>query len=471
MELEEEDLLDALDELIEARVIKEDQGYLDDHYSFKNIHARTIVYETMSRTRRRVMHKKVGEALEKLHQEDMDSVLYNLANHFTKGRDPEKGVQYSIMAGDKASELLASEEAFGFYSKAVGLLGDSEKSEESQKILLYLLMRLGGVCDVLGRWEESIESFERAVVISGELDDGDDLVTAHNKLGSLYSRRGQWDKAISHYRAGEDKSREIDDKIGLSNSSFGLSMVYYKKGDYEVAVEGINKSLDIIGGMEGDEKDTNLARFTRMLGAAYYRMGELDKAEEHFMRALEVYINKGDKSEIGSTKHRLGMLANRRGEYEKALGHFKEAQEDFDTVGDIFKSSKNLINLGETYFNMGDTEKALENYEKAESINRRIGNTYGLAIAIGLQGRAFTDLGDYGKAEEYFQQNKKISEELENMYGLAIVHRDMGVLYYKQGKKDEAVELMKKSLAIFEEIKSGEAEEARQKLEEMLSGQ
>ena len=69
--LDELPLVDALDELWTRRIVREQDG---DSYDFSHDRIREVAYQEISRARRRLLHRKVAEALEELHGDDLDNV-------------------------------------------------------------------------------------------------------------------------------------------------------------------------------------------------------------------------------------------------------------------------------------------------------------------------------------------------------------------------------------------------------------
>lgn len=112
-ELGEEDLVDLLDDGLRASVIEEvptNAGL----YTFAHALICHTLYEDLSATRRRLLHRRVGEALEELYAADPGDRIGELARHWceaTQPADVEKALRFSLLAGDAAAEALAHDEA------------------------------------------------------------------------------------------------------------------------------------------------------------------------------------------------------------------------------------------------------------------------------------------------------------------------------------------------------------------------
>ncbi len=370
-----------------------------------------------------------------------------------------KALDHSITAGDMATSCYAHLEAIRYYDISLRCLESVALDNKDEKIIEVLVKKARN-WNVIGEWTEAVDAYKQALSLADGLGNRDITKALRGDLGLIYMRKSMWKDSLECFEDLLKMSTEDNNVVEIANASFGIAMVSYKKGDYPVAIGEYKKVIEGISGLEDEQKKPHLGRFTRMLGAAHYRMGELEEAGKCFQESLRIYTGLGDDFEIGVTKHRLGMLANRKGEYDSAISYYGDALAKFEEIGNVFQMSKNLINLGESYFNQGKTELALENYKKAEEIDRRMGNEYGLAISVGLQGKVHTSLKNYELARELFEENLRICERLENRYGFGMAKRDLGVLNYLIGNLEESINDLEEACELFDQIKSQEKNEA-----------
>ena len=122
--LHEDELLDSLEAAVRACVVEEVAGQAG-RYSFSHALIRDTLYETLTATRRAVMHRRVGTAIEEAHRADLEPYLAELAHHFasagTSG-DLERAIEYGTRAGEHATQQLAYEQAAGHYRQTARLI-------------------------------------------------------------------------------------------------------------------------------------------------------------------------------------------------------------------------------------------------------------------------------------------------------------------------------------------------------------
>jgi tetratricopeptide (TPR) repeat protein len=121
-----DELLDDLDEaMVEGLVrdVPESPGRL----RFGHALIRDTLYHELTPARRLQLHRRVGEALERIHAADADAYLTELAHQFlaaVPAVSAEKAAGYALRAGDRAAAQLAYEEAARLYEMGLTLVDD-----------------------------------------------------------------------------------------------------------------------------------------------------------------------------------------------------------------------------------------------------------------------------------------------------------------------------------------------------------
>jgi class 3 adenylate cyclase len=181
-------LLDVLDEALAARLIHEQQGPLAGTYEFTHALIRQTLYGELSTPRRVLLHRRIGDALEKLHGADAGPHLAELAYHFfhsAPGGDVEKAIHYAVEAGRRASAGVAHEEAAAHYERALQAL-DLKPSDDPAlrcELLLSLTEAHG-----------SIPAIDRAREVGLQAAEIARSLGAWDKLGRAAIRMG-WEFA------------------------------------------------------------------------------------------------------------------------------------------------------------------------------------------------------------------------------------------------------------------------------------
>ena len=111
--LAEDELLDGLESAVGAHVIEEVAGAAG-RYTFSHALIRDTLYGALTATRRVLMHRRAGVAIEEVHGDDLEPYLAELARHFAdagSSGDLDKAIEYGMRAGEHATLQLAYETA------------------------------------------------------------------------------------------------------------------------------------------------------------------------------------------------------------------------------------------------------------------------------------------------------------------------------------------------------------------------
>jgi ABC-type transport system substrate-binding protein/class 3 adenylate cyclase len=129
-----EQLLPALTDLQRLDLIYEKSRRPNPEYRFRHGLVQEVAYSSLVESKRRKLHKRVGEALEEIYKESPEEAYGLLARHFSEAEEPEKAVEYLLKAGDAARGIYADKEALEHYRKARAFLartGDDRRARDT----------------------------------------------------------------------------------------------------------------------------------------------------------------------------------------------------------------------------------------------------------------------------------------------------------------------------------------------------
>jgi ABC-type transport system substrate-binding protein/class 3 adenylate cyclase len=124
----------ALPALQRLDLVVEERRRPAPEYRFRHGLVQEVAYGRLVETRRRDLHRVVGEALESLHRDSPEEVYGLLAGHFSAADDPERAVEYLLKAGDAARAVYAEDEAVDLYRRALAFMkrtGDQARARET----------------------------------------------------------------------------------------------------------------------------------------------------------------------------------------------------------------------------------------------------------------------------------------------------------------------------------------------------
>ncbi|MDQ3944070.1 MAG: AAA family ATPase [Actinomycetota bacterium] len=161
-ELPEVVLLDLVEDAERAGLILAiDEASGEDRFVFAHELIRQTVLSELSAPRRRRLHARAAEALERVYAASLQSQAAAIAHHLVQAgsaADPKRTFRYLLMAGQRALETVAFEDALTHLERAAERSELGTPSERAE-----LLFRLGTARRNTGRWDEAVETWKEAV--------------------------------------------------------------------------------------------------------------------------------------------------------------------------------------------------------------------------------------------------------------------------------------------------------------------
>ena len=397
----------------------------------------------------------------------------------------------------------------GNYHKALELF-DQAISEGIANEILY--NNRGAAFDAMGRGLEAVESYLKAVSISGKYE-----LAWHNLANSLFSQEMYADAVDAYSKAAAlDKGR-------VENLS-GLAQAYVKINRPRKAVAVIRKLSSLA------EKNVAILLTQSDL---FIDAGELVQAEESARKFIDKHPDEPEGyARLGNAQHEMGVYGKAIDSFEKALklapgdkelwnnmgyssfvaGFFDKAIECFDKAIELDPLYKHAwYNKGYAYHGADMLERAVECYNHAVAIDQNdpvlwnnLGNAlYNLGkyresipkyvealivdpdydIAWNNIGNALEKMGEYSEAIPYHDRSLEISPDfdyalyakgvckaetgdLEGGYDLVLESLDLNPSYdeawgaradmaERMGRLDEAMLAVEEALAVNPEFDEG----------------
>jgi tetratricopeptide (TPR) repeat protein len=403
------ELLDAIDKLMSVDIIREDRSSADETYIFDHKQTASVIYEEMSKSRVRLMHKQVGDITEEVYATRLDEVVYPLARHFALGRENQKAYKYNLLAGDKARRLLAYYEAIEYYNQAIRLLSGMPPAQGA-------------------------ESKRETARLQGE-------------IGLLLFDLGDWGAALPSYEQAVQNARQVGDKILVSSTLRGLADVQRQRGKYNEAEQHYEESLLI---SEDLDDAASVSDIQRGLGYVHWRKGEIDEAIDHYNQSISYAMKMGDKHSTAKTYIELGNVYNQRGDHEKAVEYYTKAIGELEKVKDYSELARAYNNLGDTYLNLKEWDKAILYCEKSKTVSEKIGNTNFVAWAMFNAAYAYSHKGDTDRAIDYSLKSLKLCEKNDDKIGMCGAYKSLGVAYRMKKDWKNSIDNLHKGITIYE---------------------
>jgi len=216
----------------------------EDGYRFDNSTIRDVLYNEIAPELRKEYHSMIAKYIEEADKDRLEKAVNELAYHYYRSGNAQKGIPYLLEAGEDAREKWAAFEALRFYSQALEMMGDDERwSDERTKAL----EALGDVCALTGQHEKANKCFAEGMA-SAKKDIAKDRMQRKIRRKMILNKNGV---KLAYYVYGEGKQTLVFVVAFVGTAEFWIPQVHYFSQKFKVV------TIDMRGAGESDKPAGN----------------------------------------------------------------------------------------------------------------------------------------------------------------------------------------------------------------------
>jgi tetratricopeptide (TPR) repeat protein len=370
----DDDLLDVVDEALEARVIEKATGGAE-RYQFTHALIQQTLSDELSPSCKVRLHARIGEALEVLYGDNVEAHADQLAYHFTQAETvigTDKLVQYSVMAGEKDLETYAIEDALPHFQRALAVRENQIMDDE----LATLKFRVGRTMMPIVRYADEAQMA------------WDGLSQAFD----YYLEQGDIEKAVT-----------------VATHPVPMAMITGSADLFAKALEVVPRGSLQAGYM-----------LSRRAGALIYELADIEGGLNSAMEAIAVARSEND--EVLEARSLANLIDPLRIDHrpQEAIALGIKAVELAQRIGDLQSEQRAQWVLAHTILTVGEPERARIHahpaYQAAEQLHERVIQSSALLVSV----YCAIYQGYWSKANELADQAREIMPLSELFLGLKI---------------------------------------------------
>jgi len=148
------ELADILEDL-ERRYLIEEVLDRDSEvlYRFHHYQTRRVIEHEMNRSRKKIFHNIIGEALEESQEDELEDYYGELSRHFYEGKNFKKSYKYSKKAGEEALRRAERPVAIDHFERALKALRGAKDIEDLEEKEKEISKKIGGTIEIFYRKE------------------------------------------------------------------------------------------------------------------------------------------------------------------------------------------------------------------------------------------------------------------------------------------------------------------------------
>src|SRR5215213_7463496 len=344
-------LVDAFEEAEAARLIAPVKG--DGNLAFSHELIRQTLLADLSTLKRERLHLRAADAIERRYADDLEKPAADLTHHLSRaGRlaDRPRLVRYLTIAGERAADAAAFDDAVAHFQQALSLL---ERS--TQDIRAELLERLAMALRSVGRWDDALSTMNEAL--------------------DLYQALGRTD--------------------ALGRLSWAMVSQLTWTARVMEAVQAAQRALGALGDIASADK----ARLLSAMGWAVSLGGDHAKAKQMFDQARALADQVGDERALADvlhmeTSHHFGYA-----EYVEGVSAGLRAAEVFEREGALWDLCSVQAFVIYQDGALGSQEQAIKLADKTMAMAQRLGHLGATFLLLLYRAREAVTLADLESLE------------------------------------------------------------------------
>jgi class 3 adenylate cyclase/tetratricopeptide (TPR) repeat protein len=296
-------------------------------YSFTHALTHEVAYGSLLQERRRALHSRIVEAIERLAPEHLVDQVEHLAHHALRGEVWDKAYVCFRQAGAKAAARSAHREAVACWEQALVALQHLPERRDTIEQAIDLRLELRTELWPLGDYSRISDYLQQAEALAQRLGD-------RRRLGLLASLMTQ------HFRLIDDQERAVASGQRALELATAL-------GDFALQVE------------------TNFR-----LGRAYDSLGDYRRAVEFFRWNVESLVGEHVHQHFGQpglpsvlSRAWLVLCLAELGAFEEGTAYGEEAVRIAETVDHPYSLATAYCGIGGLYLHKGDLSAAIHALE------------------------------------------------------------------------------------------------------------
>jgi len=496
-EIPDDRLRCSLKHLQAAEFLYERTLFPSPEYTFKHALTHEVAYERLLPERRRVLHRRIVEAIERLYADRLAEHVELLAHHSLGGEIWDKASLYCQQAGMKAAGHSASRAAVTHFEQALVALEHLPESRDRVEQAIDVRFELRRAFAALGEYADIMQHLREAESLAQGLGDRRRLGWALNYMPSCRNWMGDPSGAFDCGQQALALAADLTD-AGVQGVTYILGMVHYALGEYPQAralftdavlrVHGDNlferfgqaalpavfsraglvrclaQLGDFASGVECGEEAVQIAESADQpfslvlgclgLGSVYLLKGDLPEAIPVLERAVGLCRRWTIPAWFPAAASSLGYAYVLSGRLGDGMPLLHEAIDEAARMRIGYDEAPTAAWLSEAYLLDGGRDEAVSLAQRELDRSRDCGHrgheAYGLRVFAEIA--AHLDPHDVETARDYYHQALALATELGMRPLVAHCHRGLGELYRRTGKNEQAQERLTTAATMYLEM-------------------
>ena len=441
----------CLETLTHVELIHEKRFFPEMEYVFKHAVIQDVAYQSLLLQRRKDLHTAIGAAIEQLYGDRLDEQASILAHHYARSHQPDRAVEYALLAGDRANKLYANAEAATYYEEALRILGDLPSSPRRDELRVDATVKLASVAITRQHFARDLTNLEAAHAVAGRLDDRRRTAQVLYWIARTHYVQGHLNDAIQFAErslAALGDTLPDDDVVVWPINLMGR--IYTVVGDYVKATAMLQRCVPLF---ERLGNLNELATASGILGVALAATGEFPEAFKFSDQGLRIAQEIQNLPAEAANYYYRAWVSAQKGNWGGVVEDGRAGLVVAERIPDPFRIYSLTCLLGHGQFQLGQKQQGLDTMQHGIRLAEELGTTYLLAWAMTWLCESHLVQRDWETALVCGSRALSLAATGAELYGESLASRCYGEALCQSdpGRLEEAEGYIRRAIAIQEE--------------------
>jgi tetratricopeptide (TPR) repeat protein/cold shock CspA family protein len=253
--------------------------------------------------------------------------------------------------------------------------------------------------------------------VAESLADPQSLRISLNALGGVLQRQQRWDEAVETLQRAVEVAEGLADPqsltVALSLQGRTLQLKHQPEAAETVLLRGLEISEDL-------DDSRSLSIILNTLGGVYKDLRQLEASERCFRRCYDLAYKEKDVMGQAIVLNGLGQVLEKQGgeKFETALSAFRKSIELGERENNQTHLAKVHTSMGQAFFRKGQFKKAIFHLKQGFEIDAANRNRRGVSLIMLYLAKALIQQNRCGEAIQYAQRAIEIAPSHQGLLNL-----------------------------------------------------
>ena len=360
----EERLRQGLARLQAAEFLYEARLFPELEYTFKHALTHEVAYGGLLQDRRRPLHGRIAQAIERIHADRIAEHTEHLAHHSFRAERWDQAAAYALQAARRASERQAWGETRAAVEQGLAAIAHLSPERAVLELTIDLRQTYHAALFPLGEPDLRAANLEALVECAERLGERHRVFHVKINFANALWFNGEAMRALSVIEEAFAMAESLQDVKHQITAGFNLGQIRWTLGDHRGAIDALERARSLLqGNLVGDRMERAFHPFVSIrciLSVSLTELGQFDRALEVAAEAMGFAERVRQPANLAQTAAGIGITLLARGRLAEAIPPLERALGVADQSGLASLYPSWAAYVARAYARAGRMDRALQ---------------------------------------------------------------------------------------------------------------